>query len=256
MTNENVKITYIGHATILIEMNGKKILTDPVLRDRVAHLQRRQKKVNPELYENIDYVLISHVHRDHLDIPSLKKISQKAKFIMPKDTSKYLDEKHFLNIEEVEIGEKITLEDINITVTKANHLAIRGFRSPKIDSLGFMIEGDKTIYFPGDTDKFDEMEEFGKNFDIDVALLPIGGWWYTLGVGHLDPREAAHAAKMLNPKTVIPIHWGTFHPWGLKFFNLSYLTQPPKQLKFWLDRVAPEVDLEVLNPGSYAVLRS
>jgi L-ascorbate metabolism protein UlaG (beta-lactamase superfamily) len=111
-------------------------------------------------------------------------------------------------------GDRVNVDGVDIEIVPALH---EGVRAPwtkatgREQAIGFVLHGETSIYFPGDTDIFDEMSDIGP---VDIALLPIGGWWKTLGPGHLNPERAVEAAKLLQATTIIPIHWGTFRPIG------------------------------------------
>ncbi len=91
--------------------------------------------------------------------------------------------------------------------------------------------------------------------NLDVALLPVGGWGPTLGTGHMDPRRAAEALKLLQPRLTIPIHWGAFYPAGMGMFKPNYLYQPPRHFAAHAARVAPEVQVRIVQPGESLSLR-
>ena len=84
---------------------------------------------------------------------------------------------------------------------------------------------------------------------IDLALLPIWGWGPSLGPGHMDPERAARAAALIEPKIVIPIHWGTLYPRFLHRLRPRPLSDPPLELARWMEELAPQVELRVLAPG-------
>ena len=112
--------------------------------------------------------------------------------------------------------------------------------------LGFVVEGSARVYFAGDTDLFPEMDALGP---IDVALLPVAGWGLTLGPGHMDAHRAAQALQLIRPKIAIPIHWGTFAPFGMHMHPWNFLIRPPLDFREHASRLAPEVDVRVLEPG-------
>jgi L-ascorbate metabolism protein UlaG (beta-lactamase superfamily) len=105
------------------------------------------------------------------------------------------------------------------------------------------------VYFAGDTQAFAEMRDLGP---IDVALVPIAGWGPVLGPGHMGPRAALEAVKLIRPRVVIPIHWGSLVPFGLHVHTWSYLTQPPLDFVELSRREAPEVHVQVLQAGESA----
>lgn len=246
------KITYIGHATVLIEIDGVRLLTDPVLRKRVWHLQRQHKYINPDLYKNLDAVLISHAHGDHLDPPSLKLIDPGTRIIASFGTQKLLKRQGFQNIIELSQNENVIFGGINIRATYAQHNGARYRYSRAAETIGFVAEGSSRIYFAGDTELFAGM--VGLADGLDLALLPVWGWGPNLGPGHLDPYQAAQALQMIRPKRAVPIHWGTYMPFGLKWILPSILIQPPQAFSAYAARLAPEVKIHILMPGEFLEL--
>lgn len=251
---KSLHITYIGHATVLIEIDGVRILTDPVLRNRIGHIKRLGRTVDPSHHDALDAVLISHMHLDHLDLPSLRLLGYDQRLIVPAGAGRMLGRYGFTNIEEVQQGDIAEVENITIAATFAHHEGARWPFGPEADCLGFLVKGDKTVYFAGDTDLFPEMAAIAGN--IDVALLPIWGWGPTLGDGHLTPRRAAESLQLLRPRAAIPIHWGTFAPMGLGWMKPQFLSEPPRHFLSHAGELAPEVDVHVVNPGNFVRLAS
>lgn len=244
------KITYVGHATVLIELDGLRALTDPVLRNRTAHLRRRGAALNAKWHEKIDLILISHMHLDHFDAPSLSLLDKSTPVVAPRGAGESLQRLGFDRIYEVSAGEHLSMSGVSLNVTRAVHTPMPRPNAPPIACLGYVLEGAQWVYFAGDTDLFDEMRDLRAN--LDVALLPVWGWGPRLGRGHLNPHRAAQATQLLNPRVAIPIHWGTLHPLGMGWMNPAYLTQPGKEFKRHAARLAPQVDVRVLQPGESA----
>jgi len=254
MIEHQPKITYIGHATTLIETGGLRLLTDPVLRNWVWHLHRGQTTVEADWYQKIDAVLISHLHWDHLDLPSLKLLERNTRLIVPRGAGLYMAQQGFTNIEELGVDQSITLGQTDIRATYAHHDGARSpFSGLAADSLGYLIRNRHTIYFAGDTDLFPEMTGLTNN-RLDVALLPVWGWGPTLGHGHMDPYQAARALQLLRPKVAIPIHWGTFFPFGLRWLMPQFLTNPPKQFEQYATRLAVGVQTKIVEPGQSLIV--
>jgi L-ascorbate metabolism protein UlaG (beta-lactamase superfamily) len=157
-------------------------------------------------------------------------------------------------IREIGRGETISVEGIDVTAVPAVHDGHRDRRGRQIEPLGYVIrKGGRTVYFAGDTDLFPEMSELGP---LDLALLPVWGWGFSVGAGHLDPERAARALKLLRPRLAVPIHWGTFYPIGLRRLRPEPLTEPPLEFARLAGRLTPEVEVRVLNPGSETSLES
>jgi L-ascorbate metabolism protein UlaG (beta-lactamase superfamily) len=238
-----VRITWVGHSTVLIDLDGVRLLTDPVLRARMTHL-RRVAPVDPSALRSIDTILVSHVHYDHLDLPSLDRLGRSVPVVVPRGAGPLLRRRRFERVLEVEAGDEVAIGTVTVTATHAEHRADRGPFGTKAASLGFVVSGSARAYFAGDTDLFDGMTSLGA---LDCALIPIWGWGPAAGEGHLDPRKAAQALTMLRPAVAIPVHWGTYRP--MHYLNPAWLTEPAEQFRREASALAPEVELRVLPLG-------
>jgi L-ascorbate metabolism protein UlaG (beta-lactamase superfamily) len=252
MTTHSLQLSYIGHATVLIELDGIRLLTDPLLRNRVVHLRRREPVAGPLIEQNVDAVLISHLHFDHLDLPSLQVLGAATRLIVPRGAGDFLRRHNFDQVEEIGVDEMTTVGSLTIRATYALHLGRRHPLGLAADSLGFVIEGSQTVYFAGDTDLFPAMANLTER--LDLALLPVWGWGPTLGKGHLTPQRAAQALTLLRPEVAVPIHWGTLHPLGLGWLNPSFLDDPPRQFVHHAAQLAPDVEVLVVPPGNQVAL--
>jgi L-ascorbate metabolism protein UlaG (beta-lactamase superfamily) len=232
-------LTYVGHATVLVELDGTRVLTDPVLRGRVLHLRRTRPA--PEIPADLDGVLVSHAHWDHLDLPSLERLGHNVPIVCPRGSAGLLRRKRFGHVIEVEVGEQVRIGELTVTATFAEHEGGRGPFRTKAPALGYVIEGSARIYFAGDTALFAGMAELAP---LDVALLPVAGWGRTLGPGHLDPRAAAEALRLLRPRVAVPIHWGTLATPGRRAGQ-----DPAHEFARCAADVAPDVDVRLLDPG-------
>jgi L-ascorbate metabolism protein UlaG (beta-lactamase superfamily) len=247
------RLTYVGHGTVLLRLGGAAVLTDPMLRNWLGPLRRYGPEPSPELPGLPDLILISHVHRDHLDLRSLRRIPPTTPVIAPKGAGRWASRGGGERITEVGLGETISEVGLEVKAVPAVHDGHRdGRRGPGAEALGYVISaGDRTVYFAGDTDLFDGMSELSS---IDVALLPIWGWGTYVGEGHLDPEAAARALALIRPRVAVPIHWGTFFPVGLRRLRPQYLTFPPREFALEAARIAPDVEVRVLDPGTEMVL--
>jgi L-ascorbate metabolism protein UlaG (beta-lactamase superfamily) len=241
-------ITYIGHATCLIEMDGIRMLTDPILRHRVGYITRPRHRLHPSWYRDIDAVLLSHMHLDHLDLPSLRLLGRNVRLIAPRGSGRFLHKKGFQNIEEVRPGDRTSVGNVTVGATWATHDGGRHPFGPSGDTVGYLLHGDASVYFAGDTDLFPEMSAI--HGSLDVALLPVWGWGPTLGSGHMNPRRAAESLTMLRPRAAIPIHWGSFAPLGMRWFRPRFLSSPPFDFADHASELAPDVSVHVVRPGN------
>jgi L-ascorbate metabolism protein UlaG (beta-lactamase superfamily) len=240
------RVEYVGHATVFVDLDGVRLLTDPVLRNRVAHL-RRSSPVAARSLRGLDAVLISHAHYDHLDLPSLERLGKKQPVVVPRGLGGLLRKRRFESVLEVEVGETFAIGALQIRAVPAEHDGRRGPFGASAEPVGYVVSGTKSVYFAGDTDLFDGMSELGS---LDVALVPIWGWGPGLGGGHLDPSRAAEAVARIQPKLVVPIHWGTYFPihLGLKG-KPRFVDLPPLEFLAAMKEVAPDVEVKVLRPG-------
>jgi L-ascorbate metabolism protein UlaG (beta-lactamase superfamily) len=250
---QSASLAYIGHATILIEMNGQRILTDPILRSRVSLLRRRGQPIDPALFQNLDGVLISHLHYDHLDLPSLRLLGHNARLIVPRGSARFFNRHGFRYVEELQVDDTTSIGEVALRATYARHNSTRYPFGLRTQCLGFIITGSYQIYFPGDTDLFPEMAQLSDS--LDVALLPVWGWGPTLGPGHMDPLQAAKTLPLLRPRLAIPIHWGSLYLWGLGRLNpRQFLSEPPYAFVRYAAGLAPEVKTQIVEPGGTILL--
>jgi len=222
---------------VLIEHGPARVLTDPVLRPRMAHLRRHG--ATPEPPERIDAVLVSHLHGDHLDLPSLKMLTGDPRVLVPRGGGRFL-RRSGLEADELTEGESQGVAGVRVRAVRALHDARRRpWLGPVADPLGFVIGSSPSVYFAGDTDLYDEMAALAGR--VDVALLPIWGWGPRLPAGHLNPESAARATALIKPAVVVPVHWGTLRSVGTRVcfagLQIAVRLQAPTGSRFrWLMR--------------------
>jgi L-ascorbate metabolism protein UlaG (beta-lactamase superfamily) len=239
-----IRVTYVGHATVQIETSGVRLLTDPVLRERVAHLRRLTPL--PALHEldHPDAVLISHAHFDHLDKRSLQLL-RACPAIAPRGCAGLLRRAGFSDVTEARPGEPVQVGEARVHPVAVVHDGRRHPASRARQTLGYVIEGAGRAFFAGDTDVFDAMSRVAGG--LDVALLPIWGWGPRVGRGHMNPERAARAVALLRPRVVIPVHWGTIAspraPW------VGDPERPAREFAQQVAASAPSVEVRILAPG-------
>lgn len=246
------RIVFLGHASVLLEIDGVRLLTDPLLRRRVAHLRRHAPPPQAGVTAGLDAILISHLHHDHLDLASLRLLGRDTPLLAPAGAGPWLRRRRFQAVTELRVGEVANVGALAITALEARHDGRRWPRGPHAASLGYLVSGTQTVYFAGDTELFDEMSELADR--VDAALLPIGGWGPTLGPGHMDPLDAARAVRLIRPRVVIPVHWGTLLPIAFAHRHRARLGDPALLFARHVASIAPGVEVRILTPGQQTTL--
>ncbi len=215
-------ITFVNHATFLIQADGLNILTDPVWSKRASPFQwigpRRMRPpgIRFEDLPDIDLVLISHNHYDHLDIHTVRRLHQKHDplFVVPLGVGNWLNGQGIHRTAELDWWEEETIGEGGVTAVPAQHFSGRGL-SDRDRTLwcGYVLElPSGTTYFAGDTGYDDFFRDIGNSFSIDLGLIPIGAYkprWFMTPI-HVDPHEAVQAHRDIGASTSIGMHFGTF----------------------------------------------
>lgn len=246
------RIVFVGHATVLIELERVRLLTDPLLRGGVAHLRRQAPLVEEGVFADPDAVLISHMHHDHLDLASLRRLGHKTPLIVPTGAGTWLRSRGFAATTELSVGEAARVGALTVTAVEARH-DNRRLGGPRAEPLGYLVSGRRTVYFAGDTALYADMSNLPTS-SLDVALLPVSGWGPTLGPGHMDPLDAARAVSLMQPRLAIPVHWGTLLPIGFVRRPRLHLGEPPRLFAEHVARLAPNVEVRILAPGQETAL--
>src|SRR3954454_4437662 len=244
--HHSLRMTWLGHATALVELDGARVITDPVLRDRMGPLVRYAPPPSDAPLDGIDAVLLSHLHLDHADLPSLRRLGASTPVVAPRGAGSWLEARGLRDVHELGAGDETSIGPLTVTATHATHDGRRWPVGVRAQPIGLVVEGSRSVYFAGDTDLFPAMADLAGS--IDLALLPVAGWGPTLGPGHLDPERAATAAALITPRLAIPIHWGTFGLWP-RALRPSDPERPARGSAGLVARHAPDVDVRVLAPG-------
>jgi L-ascorbate metabolism protein UlaG (beta-lactamase superfamily) len=228
LNDAEVGITWIGHASFLLQFHGCNVLIDPNWANWLM-VVKRLKRPGVELAHlpNIDLVLVTHAHFDHLDRRTLRKVAADQPIVVPFDCGNLVHDLGFRSVHELGYWEDYQHGPMNVTLTPCHHWGARILHDTHRGFGGFIMKcGNRTIYHCGDTAYFPGFKEIGKRFDIDIALLPIGAYDPPTGREvHMNPEQAVVAFEELGAKLMVPMHYGTF--------RLSYepLDEPLKRLR-------------------------
>jgi L-ascorbate metabolism protein UlaG (beta-lactamase superfamily) len=241
----NLRLTYVGHATVLIELDGIRILTDPVLMRHLGPLRRRGPTPVPAELDPIDAVLISHAHPDHFDRASLAALGQDPLVIVPSGLGPAAA-RIGRRTREVGVNDRVDLGPVRVTAVPARHGRWPLHRASR--PIGFLVEGSKRVYFAGDTAIYPGMARLAGR--VDVALLPVGRWGPPVGPARLTPASAVDAALLVRAHAAIPIHWGTLYLPGFRADRWGWGSMAAGEA-FAREgrRRAPGLDVTVLRPG-------
>jgi len=254
---------FLGHSTVRLELAGSVVLTDPVLTGRVGPLRRMSPMPDPAHFADTDLVLLSHLHSDHLHLPSLRRLSHTARVVVPRGAGRWLRGRGIGNVDELAPGEELEHGGLRVHGVPAAHSGHRfGPRSthgPQAAAMGHLVEaGGHRVYAAGDTDLFDGMAGFGP---LDAALLPVWGWGLSLGPGHLDPLRAAEAVGLLRARVAVPVHWGTLAVSGLPRLPgrvgarmRRLLVEPPHRFAAAVAAAGERTRVLVTEPGAAVAL--
>ncbi|MCI4339576.1 MAG: MBL fold metallo-hydrolase [Thermoplasmata archaeon] len=209
------RVTYLGHASLLLESGGEVIVSDPVFSDRIGRFFTKRvapSRFRPEDLRGVVGILISHAHHDHLDYRSLHRLGRTPPVVVPWGLAPYLRWHGFTDVRVVRPWEERSLGGWRVTAVPSRHF---GGRLPFIYTSGhqgYVLSGPSCVYFAGDTG-FDEpmFLEIGRRFPLDLAILPIAGAvfpWFRRN--HMNAEDAVRAFAVLGAKRMLPIHFETF----------------------------------------------
>nr|WP_263327429.1 MBL fold metallo-hydrolase [Neobacillus sp. Marseille-Q6967] len=207
--------TWIGHSTFLIQMNGLNILTDPVWADRMGFQKRLTAPgINLADLPEIDIVVISHGHYDHLDFPTIKKLKGQPHFYVPAGLKSLFNKKGYQKVTELNWWEQIEHKGITLHFVPAQHWTRRSINDMNTSHWGgWMFENqNQTFYFVGDTGYFRGFKEIGERFSIDTVFMPIGAYepeWF-MKDSHISPEDSVQAFLELKANQFVPMHYGAY----------------------------------------------
>lgn len=258
--DSTITAAWIGHATVLINFFGTKIITDPVFSERIGlnlfgiGTIGPKRLVLPALRIDelppLDLILISHAHFDHLDLPTLRRLGRHVPIVTASHTADILDGLGNKNVFELDWGEKLTLGDVEIEGLRVNHF---GWRYPwekdrsrgEKDGRSFngylVSRKGRHIVFGGDTAYQEHFRDLARrNITPDLAILPIGAYDPWIFV-HANPEQAVGMANQMNAKTILPVHWHTF------VLSNEPVDEPIERLRQAVSQHSPSLALDAIG---------
>ena len=243
----HIAVTFVGHASVMLTTCRARVLVDPFMGEFWLGVRRREAAcLAPESAADTSLILITHAHRDHLHLPTLKTLPRKAVVVLPPRCSSLVRHLGFAGLVELAPGQSLEHADVEVTAVAARHDGRRGLLDRTWrPSCGYIVKcAGANVYHAGDTAYFSGFEEIGQRLHPDVALLPIAGYEPpSLREDHMSPMDAVQAFADLGAKLLVPIAHGSF-PLGYEPMDrpVTWLTDLCREHGF-LDR------LVVLRPG-------
>ena len=248
-------VTWVGHATMLVQLDGVNILTDPIWSDRAGPLGFGPRRlVRPGLrFEDlppIHAVLISHDHYDHLDLATVRRLDREhhPRFFVPLGVETWLRREGIEDVVELDWWDARSYRGLTFVATPAQHSSGRTLtdQNLRLWASWAVLGARERFFFGGDTGYTPGMAEIGRRLGpFDLAVLPIGGYsaFTVHHPNHLSPEESVQLFEDLHARLLVPMHWGTFA------LNVEPYREPPDRLLAEALRRGDEERVAVLNPG-------
>ena len=226
-------LTWLGHSTVVLDLDGVRIVADPLLRRHAGPLRRRGPVPDPAAWQHADAVLLSHLHHDHAELASLRMLPEGVPVITAEANARWLRAKGLAGVAPpadgwIELG---TSGAVSVALCPAVH-GSRPMPHRPNPAVGHLVRGRSvTLWLAGDTSLYDGLSELPARAGgtVDVAVVGVSGWAPRLGGGHTGPAQAAEACARVGARWGIPVHWGTFHVPGQS-----------RHPRGWMDRPGPE----------------
>lgn len=245
-----MRLTWLGHATVVLDLDGVRLLTDPLLRGRAGPLRRRGATPTPDQVADVDAVLISHLHHDHAELTSIRLLPDLPLLTGPRNAA-FLRKRKLQGVDLGDTWYDVGDAGVQVRLVRADHHARKMPHRPN-DAYGHLVRTPtRRIWLAGDTSLYPEMADLPDlaGGPLDLAVVPIGGWGPRLSGGHMDPEQAARACAVVGARAVVPYHWGTFYVPSQGNTPRGWMDLPGPAFAESLAEHAPGCEPRVLSPG-------
>ena len=247
----SIEVTWLGHSTVVLDLDGVRIVADPLLKRHAGILRRRGQTPERAAWHGADAILLSHLHHDHAELGSLRLLGELPVITAPENAA-WVNRKGLVGVglrqdEWMPVGNG----RVEVGLTRAVHDARPMPHRPNA-AVGHLVRGPSgVVWLAGDTELFDSMEDLPTmaGGPIDLALVPIGGWGPRLSPGHMGPEEAAVACGRIEARCAIPVHWRTLHVPGGRAWPRGWMEAGGPTFIAALAHEAPRCTAKVLDIG-------
>ncbi|GAA3811692.1 MBL fold metallo-hydrolase [Cellulomonas soli] len=253
-------VRWLGHASTVLDLDGVRVLTDPLLREHAGLLRRRGAAPDPAHWQDPDVVLISHMHHDHAELGSLRLLGDVPVLSAPANA-------HWLRGHGVRGATGVHDEhwwsppdppasSVRVRVVPAVHGHRPMPRRPNSANGFLVVAPSLTVWFAGDTAPYPAMADLPALLGAppDLALVPVGGWGPRLSGGHMDPVQAAQACALVGARAAVPVHWGTLHAPASRRLPPGWMDRAGAAFAHAMGKVAPDCQVHVLEQGEAVAL--
>ncbi len=255
-TTNALTVAWLGHSTVVIDLDGVRILTDPLLHAHAGLLRRIAPRPDAAQWHGPDAVLISHLHHDHAELRSLRMLRGVPLMTAPTNAAWLRRRRLRSAVALDEEWSSVGSGPVDVRLVPAVHRHRPMPHRPN-DAHGHLVRGASArVWVAGDTSLYPEMSSLPDlaGGAVDLAVVPIGGWGPRLSEGHMNPEQAASACARVGARWAVPVHWGTLHPPLVARFGTEWLERPGEHFAEALRREAPGCEAVVLEPGERRVI--
>lgn len=248
----SLRLTWLGHSTVVLDVDGVRLVADPLLHGSAGVLRRRGDAPDPAAWAGADAVLLSHLHHDHAELRSLRLLADVPVVAAPSN-ARWLRGKGVRGATGAAYGAWTPVGDgsVQVRLTPAVHGHRPMPHRPNAANGHLVRAPSGSVWIAGDTELFAGMADIGRAVGggVDLAVVPVGGWGPRLSSGHLGPVEAARACALVRATVAVPVHWGTLHVPGGRRVPPRWMDQAGGAFAVAVSRHAPRCTAVVLSPG-------